>query len=52
MDLQLFAKKSPEEPKLTEGEELLLELFRQIPEEQQRQFLEIGRAFANSLKKD
>lgn len=43
---------SPEEPKLTEGERMLLELFRQIPEEQQKHFLEIGRAYANSLKKD
>jgi transcriptional regulator with XRE-family HTH domain len=43
---------SPEEPKLTVGERMLLELFRQIPEEQQKHFLEIGRAYANSLKKD
>ena len=38
--------------KLTEGEELLLNLFRQIPEDQQKVFLELGRAYANSLKKD
>jgi transcriptional regulator with XRE-family HTH domain len=37
---------------LTEGEELLLNLFRQIPEEQQKVFLEMGRVYANSLKKD
>ena len=47
-----FAKKPPEELKLSEGEELLLELFRQIPEEQQQVFLEMGRVYANSLKKD
>ena len=38
--------------KLTEGEELLLNLFRQIPEAQQQVFLEMGRVYANSLKKD
>lgn len=38
--------------KLTEGEELLLDLFRQIPEDQQKVFLEMGRVYANSLKKD
>ena len=43
---------SPIEPQLTEGERLMLEVFRLIPEEQQRMFLEMGRAFANSLKKD
>lgn len=42
----------PIEPKLTEGEKLLLELFRQIPEDQQKVFLEMGRVYANSLKKD
>ena len=44
-------KKTPEEPKLSEGERLVLEAFRQIPEEQQRHFLEMIRAYANSLKK-
>lgn len=28
-------KKTPEEPKLTEGEKMLLELFRQVPEDKQ-----------------
>lgn len=42
---------SPSEPSLTEGEQTMLELFRLIPEEQQRAFLEMGRVFANSLKK-
>ena len=32
------------EPKLTEGEELLLELFRQIPEDAQKMYLEVLRA--------
>lgn len=44
-------KSSPREPTLTEGEQLLLDVFRQIPEDQQRIFLEMGRAYANSLKK-
>ena len=45
-------KKSPEELKLTEGEEMLLSLFRQIPEERQQAFLEMGRLYSDSLKKD
>ena len=43
---------SPSEPVLTEGEQMLLNLFRQIPKDQQRVFLEMGRVYANSLKKD
>ena len=43
---------SPSEPTLTEGEQMLLNLFRQIPEDQQRVFLDMGRVYANSLKKD
>ena len=35
---------------LTEGERMLVELFRQIPAEQQKRFLEMGRLFADSLK--
>ena len=35
---------SPDEPKLTEGEELLLELFRRLPEGEQEMFLEVLRA--------
>ena len=49
-DLIEDKKNTPD--KLTEGEELLLNLFRQIPEDQQKVFLELGRAYANSLKKD
>ena len=37
---------------ITDEEKMMIELFRQIPEEQQRAFLEMGRVFANSLKKD
>lgn len=43
---------SPAEPKLTEEEQMLIDLFRQIPKDQQRVFLELGKAYANSLKKD
>lgn len=40
----------PQSQPLTEGEAMLLELFRQIPKEQQMVFLEMGRVYANSLK--
>ena len=43
---------SPEEPALSEGEKMLLEIFRLIPEDQQQYFLQMGRVYANSLKKD
>lgn len=36
---------------LSEYEKTMLEVFRLIPEDQQKIFLEMGRAFANSLKK-
>ena len=49
-DNVIFIKEPPD--KLTEGEKMLLELFRQIPKEQQEVFLEMGRVYANSLKKD
>jgi transcriptional regulator with XRE-family HTH domain len=45
-------KISPDKIELTEGEMMMLSVFRLIPEEQQRAFLEMGRAYANSLKKD
>ena len=51
-DLIEDKKISPEEATLTEGEKMILNLFRQIPEEQQQVFLEMGRVYANSLKKD
>ena len=37
-------KDSPSEPQLTEGEELMLELFRRIPEDRQAAALELLRA--------
>ena len=43
---------SPDKVELTEEEKMMLSVFRLIPEEQQRAFLEMGRAYANSLKKD
>ena len=43
---------SPSEPQLTEGEKMMLEIFRLIPEQQQRAFLEMGRVYASTLKKD
>ena len=45
-------KSSPSEQPLTEGEKNMLDLFRLIPEDQQKVFLEMGRVYANSLKKD
>ena len=45
-------KSSPSEPELTEGDKMMLEIFRLIPEEWRQVFLEQGRAFAKSLKKD
>ena len=43
---------SPAEPELSEGEMMLIKLFRQIPPEKQKDFLEMGRLYANSLRKD
>lgn len=45
-------KDTPEKIQLSEGEEMLLELFRLIPEDKQKAFLEMGRLYADSLKKD
>lgn len=36
-------KNSPEEPKLSEGEKMLLDLFRQVPEDQQKLVLQMIR---------
>ena len=52
MEIDDIQKSSPSQPELTEGEKMMLSVFRLIPEEQQRVFLEMGRAYANSLKKD
>ena len=43
LNLQLFAC-SPTDPQLSEGEQLLLELFRKIPEDQQGLVLNLIRA--------
>lgn len=40
-------KNSPDEPKLTEGEEILLQLFRRVPEDQQTMVLEMIRVALN-----
>lgn len=45
-------KKAPTEVQLSEGDKEILEVFRLIPEEWRQVFLEQGRAFAKSLKKD
>ena len=44
-------KSSPSEDDLTEGEKMMIDIFRLIPEDQQQVFLEMGRVYANSLKK-
>lgn len=45
-------KVSHTELQLSEGDKVVLALFRQIPEDQQQVFLEMGRVYANSLRKD
>ena len=37
---------------ISDAEKMLIDLFRQIPAEQQKVFLEMGRVYADSLKKD
>ena len=44
VNLQLFAEASTTSPNITESEKLLLELFRQIPEDAQKMYLEVLRA--------
>ena len=44
-------KTSPEEPKLTEGEKMVLELFRKIPEDRQAEALELLRVALRMQKK-
>lgn len=44
-------KSSPDQWNLTEGESVMIDIFRLIPEDQQQVFLEMGRVYANSLKK-
>jgi uncharacterized protein YjbK len=42
----------PAEQQLSREEYELVKLFRQIPEDQRKIYLERGRVYANSLKKD
>ena len=44
-------KNLPQEPKLTEGEKMVLELFRSIPEERQPEALELLRVALKMQKK-
>ena len=44
-------KSSPSEPELTEGEQLMLELFRQIPKDRQPEALELLRVALKMQKK-
>lgn len=50
---EVSEQKSPsDEPKLTEGEKLMLDLFRQIPEDAQKMYLEVLRASLKNQLKD
>lgn len=44
------SKSPPKEPELNEGEKLLLELFRQVPEDKQELVLQMIRAALGNLK--
>lgn len=44
-------KSTPEEPKLTEGEKMVLDLFRRIPEDRQPEALELLRVALRMQKK-
>ena len=48
LNLQLFGDDSPKEPKLSEGEQVLLDLFRRVPNEQQQLVLQMIRAALGS----
>ena len=41
LNLQLFGENAPEEPKLTEGEKILLDLFNRVPKEKQEFLLKM-----------
>lgn len=47
-DVPMDYEYSPEEPKLSEGEEMLLNLFRRVPEEQQQLVLQMIRVALGS----
>lgn len=51
-DVPMVKKDSPDNSELTEGDREILEVFRLIPEEERKALLAMGRAYANSLKKD
>ena len=42
--LQPFGESAPQPPALTEGEEMLLDLFKRLPEGEQKMYLEVLRA--------
>lgn len=46
------SKNSPDEMRLTEGEKMLLDLFRQIPEDAQKMYLEVLRASLKNQQED
>ena len=48
----LYEREEPTEPSLSELKLAILDVIDQIPEEQQRTFLEMAKLYANSLKKD
>jgi hypothetical protein len=50
MEREVFKPTLPQE--LTEGEQMLLDLFRQIPEDAQKMYLEVLRASLKNLPKD
>ena len=45
-------KKDPEEPKLSEVDQELFEMLKQIPEDVKRAWLNMGYAFLNNQRKD
>ena len=51
-EYRYLRQQQPAYDNLTEEEQALLDLFRLIPKDQQRNFLDMGKLFANSLKKD
>lgn len=48
----LETKKDPEEPKLSEVDQELFEMLKQIPEDVKRAWLNMGHAFLNNQRKD
>lgn len=48
----LYEKETPAEPSLSDLKLAILDVIDQIPEEQQRAFLEMAKIYRDSLKKD